>query len=202
MLFSARRLLPLLLIALPQMVLAGEVALDAPEEIVELLEPYLPEDVGSTQAQKLSREILSTEGYFSPLFEIRETDGELSLKIDPGPRTKITTVNVTVDGKIDPKIRDEVIASWSLPVGQAFRQDDWSSAKTHLPRPSAAQPHTGSESARRPALDRPTRARCGSCPDRYQQRRPNGRGEAPTSQGRADAETSLQAMCRRIPTLS
>ncbi len=132
MLFSARRLLPLLLIALPQMVLAGEVALDAPEEIVELLEPYLPEDVGSTQAQKLSREILSTEGYFSPLFEIRETDGELSLKIDPGPRTKITTVNVTVDGKIDPKIRDEVIASWSLPVGQAFRQDDWSSAKTHL----------------------------------------------------------------------
>ena len=132
MLFSARRLLPLLLIALPQMVLAGEVALDAPEEIVELLEPYLPEDVGSTQAQKLSREILSTEGYFSPLFEIRETDGELSLKIDPGPRTKITTVNVTVDGKIDPKIRDEVIASWSLPVGQPFRQDDWSSAKTHL----------------------------------------------------------------------
>ena len=132
MLFSARRLLPLLLIALPQMVLAGEVALDAPEEIVELLEPYLPEDVGSTQAQKLSREILSTEGYFSPLFEIRETDGELSLKIDPGPRTKITTVNVTVDGKIDPKIRDEVVASWSLPVGQPFRQDDWSSAKTHL----------------------------------------------------------------------
>ncbi|MER2538144.1 MAG: autotransporter assembly complex family protein [Azonexus sp.] len=132
MLFSARRLLPLLLIALPQMVLAGEVALDAPEEIVELLEPYLPEEVGSTQAQKLSREILSTDGYFSPLFEIRETDGELSLKIDPGPRTKITTVNVTVDGKIDPKIRDEVIASWSLPVGQAFRQDDWSSAKTHL----------------------------------------------------------------------
>lgn len=132
MLFSARCLLPLLLFALPLTAQAGEIALDAPEDILELLEPHLPDEAGSTQVQKLSREILSTEGYFSPVFEISETDGELGLKIDPGPRTKISSVNVTVDGKIDPKIRDEVTADWALPVGQPFRQEDWSNAKTHL----------------------------------------------------------------------
>ena len=90
MLFSARCLLPLLLFALPLTAQAGEIALDAPEDILELLEPHLPDEAGSTQVQKLSREILSTEGYFSPVFEISETDGELGLKIDPGPRAKIS----------------------------------------------------------------------------------------------------------------
>ena len=132
MLFSAGRLLPLLFFVLPLIAQGGELTFDAPDEIIELLEPHLPEEAGAAQVNKLSREILSTEGYFSPQLEFSENEGELRLKIAPGPRTKITKLNVTVDGKIDPKIRDEIISSWSLPVGQAFRQDDWSSAKTHL----------------------------------------------------------------------
>lgn len=132
MLFSARCLFLLLLSVLPLIGRAGELTLAAPDEIVDLLEPYLPDQAGEAQLQKLSREILSTEGYFSPQVEFSASDGELRLKIDPGPRTKISKVNVTVDGKIDPKIRDEMIAGWTLPVGQPFRQEDWSNAKTHL----------------------------------------------------------------------
>lgn len=137
MLFPARPpflLLPLLLllIALPPSALADRLRLDAPEEIVELLEPYLAEEAGAARWQKLAREILATEGYFSPVLDFTENAGEFQLKIEPGIRTRITRVKVTVDGPIDPKNRDEAIASWKLPLGQPFRQEDWSTAKNQL----------------------------------------------------------------------
>ena len=132
MLFPARRLLPFLLALLPPIVLAGELALEAPDEIAELLNPYLPEEASGVELQKLSREILSTEGYFSPVVSFVQKEDELQLKIDPGTRTLITQVNLTVDGKIEPKIRDEMIAGWALPVGQPFRQADWDKAKQQL----------------------------------------------------------------------
>ena len=143
MLFSVRHLLPLLIFALPQVLLAGELTLDAPEEIVELLEPFLPDEAGAVQLQKLSREILSTEGYFSPLFDFTENESTLRLKIDPGPRTRISQVNVTVDGQIDPKIREGIIADWALPIGAAFRQEDWSNAKLQLLGHLLASDHAG-----------------------------------------------------------
>ena len=132
MLFPARHLLPILFALLPPIVLAGELALEAPDEIAELLNPYLPEEASGVELQKLSREILSTEGYFSPMVSFVQKEDELQLKIDPGTRTLITQVNLTVDGKIEPKIRDEMIAGWALPVGQPFRQADWDRAKQQL----------------------------------------------------------------------
>ena len=130
--FPVRRLLALLLSALPLIAQGGEVALEAPEEISELLAPHLPEGAGAAQMQNLSREILATEGYFSPAITSSGDSGELRLTIDPGPRTVIRSVKIAVDGVIEPKIKDEIIAGWRLPVGQPFRQADWDAAKQQL----------------------------------------------------------------------
>ncbi|MDD2744152.1 MAG: autotransporter assembly complex protein TamA [Rhodocyclaceae bacterium] len=130
--FSACRPLLFLLALLPPAVLAGAPVLEAPDEIAELLSPYLPDEASGIELQKLSREILSTEGYFAPQISVAQKADEWQLKIDPGTRTLITRVNVTVDGKIEAKIRDEMIAAWTLPVGQPFRQADWDRAKQQI----------------------------------------------------------------------
>jgi translocation and assembly module TamA len=129
---SACRLFPCLLIIFPSIALGSELPLDAPDEIVELLTPYLPEEAGAVQLQKLSREILSTEGYFSPVIDFAQSNDALRLTIDPGPRTTVKAVNVTVSGPIEPNIKDELVASWRLPIGQPFRQEDWDRAKQDL----------------------------------------------------------------------
>ena len=145
MLLPARRLLPFLLALLPPVALAGELAVEAPDEIAERLSPYLPDEASGIELQKLSREILSTEGYFSPVVSFVQKEDELQLKIDPGTRTMITQVNITVDGKIEPKIRAEMIASWALPVGQPFRQADWDRAKQQLLRELLANDFAGAK---------------------------------------------------------
>ncbi|MFZ2268013.1 MAG: autotransporter assembly complex family protein [Azonexus sp.] len=128
-----RRLLPLLLCALATPALAGSIEVQAPDEISELLAPYLPEEAGSQrQLQGLVSEILSTEGYFSPQFEFTESAGDLRLQLDPGPRTGIGSVDVTIDGPLDPARRQALIADWRLPVGQPFRQADWNTAKQQV----------------------------------------------------------------------
>jgi len=121
------------LFALASPLAAGEIDLRAPEEISELLTPYLPEAAGSQRKlQELLGEILATEGYFSPAFEFSERDGDLQVTITPGPRTRIGSVDLAVDGPLAAKTREELLAGWGLPVGQPFRQDDWSEAKQQV----------------------------------------------------------------------
>jgi len=130
---TALRRLPLLLLALASPLLAGEPELEAPDRIIAMLQPYLPEEAGSARKlETLLGEILATEGYFSPKFDFSGSDGELRVKIDPGPRTHITSVDVAVDGQIEAKTRAELIAGWRLPVGQPFRQEDWNNAKQQV----------------------------------------------------------------------
>lgn len=94
-----RRLLPPLLLALALPAGANELVLQAPGEIDRLLRPWLPEEAGSAlKLQTQLGEILATEGYFSPQFEFSESEGELRLQLDPGPRTTIGEVALTVDG--------------------------------------------------------------------------------------------------------
>lgn len=124
-------LLPLLLLASPLQ--ADEPVLEAPAGIAALLRPYLPEEISSRpRLEALLSEILATEGYFSPQFEFSGGDEALRVKIDPGPRTTIASVDVTVDGQIEPQTRDQLIADWRLPVGQPFRQEDWNTAKQQI----------------------------------------------------------------------
>lgn len=127
----ARRLLPLLLFALAAPLAAGELELRAPDDIAELLAPYLPDEAGSPRKlQARLGEILATEGYFSPVFDFADTaDGGLRVQLDPGPRTAIAAVELVVDGDLAPAERQALQAGWRLPVGHFFRQADWNAAK-------------------------------------------------------------------------
>jgi translocation and assembly module TamA len=125
------RWLPLALLASPLQ--AGEIRLDAPEEISELIAPLLPEEAtASKKLREMLSETLATEGYFSPIINFAEDQEELKLKIDPGPRTLVSQVNATVDGPIQAKTKAALIANWALPVGAPFRQADWNTAKQQL----------------------------------------------------------------------
>ncbi len=121
----------LLLIALP--LTAGELVLQAPDDIDELLAPYLPEEAGNTRRlQATLSEILATEGYFSPEFTFREVDGATHLSIAPGPRTRIAALDLTIDGPLSAAARAAIMGDWRLPVGQPFRQADWNAAKQQV----------------------------------------------------------------------
>ena len=129
--FYLWRWLTLALLASPLQ--AGEIRLDAPEEISELIVPLLPEEAtASKKLHEMLSETLATEGYFSPIINFAEDQEELKLKIDPGPRTLISQVNATVDGPIQAKTKAALIANWALPVGAPFRQADWNTAKQQL----------------------------------------------------------------------
>jgi len=120
----------LLLLAVATPLAAGELTVQAPDGISKLLTPWLPEEAGNpSRLQGQLSEILATEGYFSPEFNFTEADDSLKLAIDPGPRTTIANVDVTVDGKIEAKMKSALIDEWRLPVGHPFRQEDWNNAK-------------------------------------------------------------------------
>ncbi|MGB7536313.1 MAG: autotransporter assembly complex family protein [Azonexus sp.] len=143
-----RRLFPLALIMLVPLAPAGEIDLRAPSEITNLLTPFLPDEAapgagGQARLQRLVGEILSTEGYFSPQIEFSEVDGVVRISVDPGPRTVIAAVDVAVDGPLAAKTRQELIAGWTLQVGQPFRQQDWNSAKQQVLSRLLAENHAG-----------------------------------------------------------
>jgi translocation and assembly module TamA len=96
----------------------------------------------STQAPLQIKDLLATEGYFSPVIDIqsRQSDQQYITKfiVDPGPPTIVDNVDITFTGDIlqDPgkttpspqQIRDE----WSLRSGMKFTQSAWSEAKRSL----------------------------------------------------------------------
>lgn len=126
-------LLPALLLAVAAPLTAGELRLQAPEDIDELLAPYLPEEAGNPQRlQGTLSEILATEGYFAPTFEFKDGDDGLQLNLDPGPRTVVKEVALSLDGPLAAATREELQRDWRLPVGQPFRQEDWNDAKQQV----------------------------------------------------------------------
>ncbi len=127
------RLAGALLLALAVCTGRAEVVLRAPEPITALATPYLPEQATSPRRlQTMLSEILTTEGYFSPVIKMREEGETLHVDIDPGPRTHIADVDVTIDGPVADAVRTDLQTGWRLPVGQPFRQQDWTGAKQQI----------------------------------------------------------------------
>jgi translocation and assembly module TamA len=80
--------------------------------------------------------LASTEGYFSPVTAISVQDEThpkvVKMRIDPGPRTAISSVDINVSGAVsdeDPQRIAAIRSSWPLQPGQPFRQEDWDAAK-------------------------------------------------------------------------
>jgi translocation and assembly module TamA len=127
------RLAGALLLALAVSASRAEIVLHAPEPITAQLTPYLPEQaISPHRLQTMLEEILATEGYFSPAIKTREEGETLRVDIGPGPRTRITAVDLTIDGPVAESVKSQLQAGWRLPAGEPFRQQDWSTAKQQI----------------------------------------------------------------------
>lgn len=90
-------------------------------------------DTAPGQVQRL----LSTEGYFSPLTQVKiEGAGAQRLvrvEVEPGRRTVVGAAGIEVIGAAAQEAPQRVAAirgNWALPPGQPFRQSEWQRAKT------------------------------------------------------------------------
>jgi translocation and assembly module TamA len=98
-------------------------------------------------AEREAREAAATEGYFSAKVETHIDESlpewKVSLKLDPGPRTRVAHVEIRFSG---PATQDreaqyrfkEVRESWRLRRGEPFRQADWDAAKREAARELAS----------------------------------------------------------------
>jgi len=138
---------------------AYEVKVDAPKPLRGIFEEHLDlarykdrKDLSPEQFNYMVetvgeqvRQFSSTEGYFDPETKVRvegAVEGEGSdakdhrtvyITVDPGARTLIRNVDVSVTGPAatrSPEQVEEVRRKWGLPAGEPFRQEDWDKAKT------------------------------------------------------------------------
>lgn len=135
---------------------AFDIEVRAPETVRPLIERHNElqryqaiTDLDSSELERLMvlaernvRELLGTQGYFSPRIEIKRTETaggqpRIVMDIDPGEPTVIGKVAIDFEGDIGQSSdidavaqRDEIRSGWELPSGQQFTQDSWSGAKT------------------------------------------------------------------------
>ncbi|HEY0819011.1 MAG TPA: BamA/TamA family outer membrane protein [Rhizobacter sp.] len=133
--------------------------IEAPGELEELLETHLDlarldtiaagATLTETEIARLvastpdqARELLKTEGYFTPEVEVSREAGDppvVRVRVQPGPQVKVRDVEIKVLGPLaDATARDEPHAreaqkalrhNWPLPPGAAFRNPLWSGGK-------------------------------------------------------------------------
>lgn len=137
-----------------------EVTIEAPKPIAKLLEQFLDlarykdrKDLSEDQfnfmlatVSKQVNELIATEGYFSGSTKVEVKNAEAKagvgdtkdgkrtviLTVDPGPLTKVASVDLRVSGSIQqeaPQQVDELVKQWPLDKEQPFRQQDWAEAK-------------------------------------------------------------------------
>jgi translocation and assembly module TamA len=138
------------------------VEVEAPDELRTLLMQYLEtaraarldekldaEEMARLQRQSelTARDLLATEGYFSPQVESavkrQGDDWRVDYRIDPGPRTTVRKVTLVFDGALKTRadaagLRGRIEHTFSLKQGMPFRQADWDAAKLAVLRPLLA----------------------------------------------------------------
>lgn len=137
---------------------AFDLVVRAPEPLRQLLEDNLElrryrevSDLDDAEiarlvvvAEKDARELLATQGYFSPEVRItreRAARTTLVVAVEPGPRTRVGDVDISFEGDIagstDPDAvaqREEIRSGWGLRVGEPFTQRGWDEAKSQATR--------------------------------------------------------------------
>ena len=93
------------------------------------------------EAEQDAQQLLATLGYFNPVIRIeRRAAGEstapgvVSLQVTPGEATMVRAVRIGFSGPIQSDAaaqaqRQQIEASWALPAGKRFTQNDWDEAK-------------------------------------------------------------------------
>ena len=143
--------------------LGVRIEIDAPGDLKTLLERHLDlvrlgriarDDVDDTEWARLIdaspaqvRELLQTEGYFSPQVRIERAPGRavgqpdlVRLTVLPGARARVTRMTIEVEGELEraatagDSYAVTTLArwrnSWELPEGSEFVNKHWSSAKS------------------------------------------------------------------------
>lgn len=126
-----------------------EVTAKPPPEAARLLDQVLADaDPGrpidrEEEERRLRRlrrqtiEVLATEGFFTATVTVTADDSGQAryvLKLDLGPRSRVTEVVIEFAGELAQRSDriEQLRAGWELPVGQPFRDEAWSTAKTRL----------------------------------------------------------------------
>jgi|GEM_PF-4511513 len=95
-----------------------------------------------------ARSLLEAQGYFAAQIHTRvsdEVEGQpllIKLVVEPGPRTRVSRVQMVFEGELDTALsKDEAHAKalvadleseWALPAGTIFTQPNWSAAKNGM----------------------------------------------------------------------
>jgi translocation and assembly module TamA len=132
------------------------VQFDAPPELVQLLMTHtdlarfrVQDDVSPQELNRLiseapaqMRDLLATEGYFNPQFEVAQRSAanappQVVVAVTPGPITTVEAVALNLDGAIQQSPDASMLeasfrSGWDLPVGTVFRQPAWDGAKSAL----------------------------------------------------------------------
>ena len=138
--------------------LAFEVHIQAPDALRPLLEQHLDlqrfrhlPDLRADELERLrdaaaanARELLATQGYFSPEVQLHmaaaalgsQAAQRITVQVEPGPRTQVTQVDIRLQGPSahEPtaeRLQRRLQSQWTLPTGLPFTQDGWDSAKQH-----------------------------------------------------------------------
>ena len=136
------------------------VEVEAPEELEPLLTQYLEaaraarsgEVLDEAEVARLrgvseqtARELLATEGYFSPRVDSTltrvENDWVLRYAVTPGPRTQVRSVKIDFAGALadageaGARLRVRAERGFTLQPEMPFRQADWDAAKLAVLRP-------------------------------------------------------------------
>ncbi|PVX82384.1 autotransporter secretion outer membrane protein TamA [Paraburkholderia unamae] len=144
-----------------------DVEIDAsPRELRNLLQAHLDiarfatrPDVGEDQFEFLVtatpqqvRDLASTDGYFSPVVrtDVRNIEGRrhVTVSVDAGPRTTISSVNLTFRGPVlteDPAQENTARFAFSLHDGDAFTQSGWDDAKNAALKALQARRYLGAK---------------------------------------------------------
>jgi translocation and assembly module TamA len=96
-------------------------------------------------APEQAKALLAGEGYFNPKIVTRVGEEQpdepvlVSIKVDPGPLTRVGDVQFVFEGALDARLsandplaqslQDRLEGDWALPKGEVFRQATWASAK-------------------------------------------------------------------------
>ena len=143
--------------------LGVEIEIEAPADLKALLLRHLDlvrlgrlprGDVDDTEWARLIdaspaqvRELLQTEGYFTPRVAVARTPGRASsqadlvrLSVEPGARARISRVTIEAEGDLERAVAAgddraaatlaQLRSAWELPVGSGFRNPAWSTAKS------------------------------------------------------------------------
>jgi translocation and assembly module TamA len=86
--------------------------------------------------------LVATEGYFSPVVSARIDEGggepQVVIDVQPGEPVRVASVDIVLQGfppnPAAPFDTAALVASWTLPKGDVFRQEDWEKAKRALLR--------------------------------------------------------------------